>query len=196
MKQVSIESLKGCARVVRRHSDPEGTADTDYVAFGMAAEYLRAVVGNEWTNQMVFEMHPTVDRANREGREFMRAEGKAAEDRYRLQERTLHLAELLFNLQSVEGIDGRIDNLRVGNLEATYAELEMGAFITSRAVAFKYIDPRGVTGSDFDGLVTLSEGERVNCEMKCKVEGAELSDGAIRNPLAKPARSCPREGPA
>ena len=65
----------------------------------------------------------------------MKVDDEETEHRYRNQERTLRIAELLFNLQSVEGIDGRLDDLRVGKVEATYAELEAGAFLLRRVVS-------------------------------------------------------------
>ena len=132
----------------------------DFVTFGTATEYLRAVVGNEWTNQMVFSQHPTVSRPNRLGRVFMRAEEEETEQRYRNQTRTLRTAELLFNLQSIEGIDGRLEALRAGKVEATYAELEAGAFLLRRGVLFKYVDETGVKGLDYDGQILLHSGER------------------------------------
>ena len=194
MKAVSLDSLKGCARFIRDRF-PERKADADFVAFGTATEYLRAVVGNEWTNQMVFSEHPTVSRSNRLGRVFMKADKKEGAHRYRNQERTLRIAELLFNLQSVEGINGRLDDLRAGKVEATYAELEAVRFLLTRGVLFKYVYETGVKGLDYDGQILLRSGERVNCETKCKVESTELSDGTIRNALNKARKQLPSGEP-
>ena len=133
----------------------------------MATEYLRAVVDNEWTNQMVFGQHPTVSRSNRDGRVFMRAEPMEADERFRNQERTVRIAELLFNLQNVEGIDARLEDLRLGRVESTFAELEAGAFLRRRAVSFRYINPSGTKGADYDAEIPLHETSKVNCEMKC-----------------------------
>jgi hypothetical protein len=126
VKRTTIESLEGCARFLREHH-PSGAPDADFVTFGMATEFLRASVDNEWTNQMVFGEHSTVARSNRQGRVFMRAEAPAADERYRNQQRALRIAELLFNLQDVEGIDAKVEELRSGNVESTYSELEAGA---------------------------------------------------------------------
>ena len=81
VKQTTTESLTRCARFLReRHAS--GAADADFVRFGMATEYLRAFVDNEWTNQMVFGQHPTVSRSNRKGRAFMRADATTRNLRY------------------------------------------------------------------------------------------------------------------
>jgi hypothetical protein len=170
--------------------------DVDFVAYGMAIEYLRAVVGNEWTNQMVFSQHRTVSRPNRLGRVFMKADEEKEEHKYRNQERTLRIAELLFNLQSVGGINGRLNDLRAGKVEATYAELENGAFLLTRGVPFKYVEETGVKGRDYDLRILLRGGKWVNCETKCKVESTGLSGGAIRNALDRARKQLPPGEPS
>lgn len=182
MNRTTINRLAGCARLLRDHH-PTGAPNADYVTFGLATEYLRAFVDNEWTNQMVFGEHPTVARSSRAGRTFMRADGTAADEHYRNQQRTLRIAELLFNLQDVEGIDARLEQLRSGNVESTYAELEAGAFLLQRAMQFRYVNPSGIKGADYDAEIQLTDGIKVNCEMKCKAEGTDLGEGAVRNPL-------------
>jgi hypothetical protein len=183
VNRTTVERLKSCARVLREHH-PSGIPDVDFITFGLATEYLRAFVGNEWTNQMVFGQHPTVSRDYRPGRGFMRAEAtENAEEAYRNQERTLRLAELLFNLQEIEGIDTRLEDLRLGRIESTYLELEAGAFLKQRGVQFRYVIPSGIKGSDYDAEIPLASGIKVNCEMKCKAEQTQLGDGAVRNPL-------------
>ena len=190
MKQTTTESLTGCARFLRERG-PSGAADADFVRFGMATQYLRAFVDSEWTNQMVFGQHPTVSRNNRKGRVFMRAEPMEAEERFRSQERTVRIAELLFNLQNVEGIDARLEDLRLGRVESTFAELEAGAFLRRRGVRFRYINPSGTKGADYDAEIPLHEKIKVNCEMKSKTEGTDLSEGAVRNPLQNARKQLP-----
>jgi hypothetical protein len=195
MKMVLVESLRGCASVVR-DSHPRGEPSMEYVAFGLATEYVRAVMGNEWTNQMVFSQHSTVAPHIRGSRDFMRADAKSSADGYRNQERTLHIAELLFNLQSVEGIDGRVEDcLKPDRVEPTYAELEAGAFLLRRGVSFKFVEPSGVKGSDYDGQLRLVSGVRVNCEMKCKIESTTLARRTVRNTLRLAGEQLPDNEP-
>jgi hypothetical protein len=194
MNRTTVETLESCARDLRGHH-PSGTPDVDFVTFGLATEYLRAFVDNEWTNQMVFGQHPAVSRDYRPGRAFMRAEAEDAEAAYRNQQRTLRIAELLFNLQDVEGIDARLENLRVGRVESTYSELEGGAFLKQRGVQFRYLCPSGRRGADYDAEIPLARGMKVNCEMKCKAEQTELSDGAVRSPLQAARRQLPSGEP-
>jgi hypothetical protein len=194
VKQIKTESLTGCARFLREHQ-PSSAADADFVTFGMATEYLRAFVDNEWTNQMVFSQHPTVSRSNRKGRAFMRAEPTEADERFRNQERMVRIAEWLFNLQSVEGIDARLEDLRLGMVESTFAELEAGAFLWRRAVPFRYINPSGTKGADYDAEIPLHEKIKVNCEVKSKTEETDLSEGAVLNPLQTARKQLPPAEP-
>jgi hypothetical protein len=192
MNRVSLESLKDYACYLR-DKYPE-RADVEFISLGIAICYLHAVVGVEWTAQMGFPQYPVVSRSNRPGRVFMKTDEESIDHRYRYQDRTSLLAELLFNLQSVEGIDGRLDDLRAGKLEATYAELEAGSFLLSRGIPFKYIDERGVRGFDYDAQILLRSGAHISCEMKCKVESTELSDGAIRNAFNTARKQLPSSG--
>ena len=122
MQLFSIDYLRGSAcAIARRH--PSMSSHIDFIALGIATEYLRRIVGNEWTNQIVFGIHPSVARSNRLARKFMRAVALNTEDRSRNQHRTIRLAETLFSLQTVDGIDARIEALRGGNVEPIYAEL-------------------------------------------------------------------------
>jgi hypothetical protein len=124
----------------------------------------------------------------------MKAEvGETDDDRNAL--RTVRIAELLFNQQSVDGIDGRLADLQAGKIEATYAELEAASFLLRRGVPFKYVDETYVRGLDYDGQVLLSSGQPVNCEMKCKIESTELSEGTIRNALDAARKQLPAVEP-
>jgi hypothetical protein len=117
-------------------------------------------------------------------------------NKYRNQEHALRIAELLFNQQSVEGIDGRLNDLREGQVEATYAELEAGGFLLRHGIPFKYIDETSVKGLDYDGQIILHNGERVNCEMKCKIESTQFSESTIRNTLDAARKQLPSGEPS
>ena len=190
----TTDSLRGCARFLMENH-PSGEPDVDFIVYGIATEFLRAFVGNEWTNQMIFGEHRSIDRRNRMGRVFMRAESDVSDERYRNQQRTLRIAELLFNLQNVEGIVTKVEDLRSGNIEATYSELEAGGFLLRRSLKFGYKIPSGTKGADFDIEILLPDAAKLNCEIKCKVESTDLSEGAVRNPLQDARRQLPSGEP-
>lgn len=104
---------------------------------------------------------------------------------------TVRLAELLFNLQTVEGMVDKLEQLRLGNVEATYAELEMGTFLARRGLPFRFVSPSGTKHLDYDVEIRLSSECQVNCEMKCKVEETPVSEGAVLNPLKKARNQLP-----
>lgn len=191
---LNIDYLIRCGRYLRDHHQ-DGKPHVDYIAVGMATEYLRGVVGLDWTNQVVFRQHRSVARANRDGRTFMRAEADSEHDQYRSQERALWLAEMLFNLQGTDGIEHRVEDLQAGKLESTYAELECGSFLLRRDVNFRYIVPHGQRGLDYDADIPLPDGGRVNIEMKCKVENTALSEGAVKNALHQARKQLPSGEP-
>lgn len=64
--------------------------------------------------------------------------------------RVIDLAELLYNLQDIVGIDHCLGNLRKSDLAGTYAELDLGRMLHMYKVDFVYNSPRGVRGDDYD----------------------------------------------
>jgi hypothetical protein len=54
-------------------------------------------------------------------------------------QRVLQLAETLFNLQGVRGLDQRLDLLFSGQIEPTMAELDFGMFLRMQAFERSYI---------------------------------------------------------
>src|SRR6516164_4099671 len=60
------------------------------------------------------------------------------------------LAELLFNLQNVEGFDDCIDRMRRGVIESTYAELDLGRMLYLSGVTFRFVKPQGRKENDYD----------------------------------------------
>ena len=192
MKAVTVQSLIGCLRLLEQEH-PSHKNDFAFLLFGLAEQYLRFVFGRNWVNQILYGIHPRVSRQKRPGRYFLRAEIEAADDRLRGQERAIRLAEILFNLQAVEGIDGRVSALSDGPVEDTYAELEAGHYLRRRGVSFQFVTASGKRGLDYDGEILLPDGTKVNCEMKCKVESTQLSKASILSTLRYARRQLPRD---
>jgi hypothetical protein len=187
----SVESVRQLAAYLRDSysADREGPDET-FVAFGIATEYLRSTVDNEWVNQIIFRQHPSVSRGNRPGRSFIKTEASGL-DEWRHLQRTVSLAELLFNLRDIEGIDERIADLRAGKVEDTYSELEAGSFIVRRGIPFRFLRRTGTKGADYDGEMLPSGGDAMPCEMKCKVEDTSISESTINNALETARKQLP-----
>jgi hypothetical protein len=97
------------------------------------------------------------------------------------------LAETLFNLQHVSGLQSRIDQLPGKDLEASVAEFDSARLLFMNSIPIRFVEEIGKTGSDYDLCVDIN-GMSVACETKCKIEGTELSVSAIKSRL-KDARS-------
>jgi hypothetical protein len=165
----------------------------DFYAFGLGADYLRSVLGNELGNQLVFFQSPA-RRFHRGDREFMRVDREGRENRFRHQERVLRLAEMIFNMQRVDGLAERVDDLGAGHVQAVYAELEAGWHLYQRSFPFKYVRRCGKTGLDYDAELTWPGVGRVAIEMKCKLESTELSLETISNVLKAASKQLPKDG--
>jgi hypothetical protein len=185
-----MQSLTAIAHMIIQHRAAQ-PVDIDFLVFGMATEYLRLAIGNEWTNEVAFAQHTVVTRPRRSARGFMRSESVETADRFRHQQRVLRLAELVANLQTVEGLHARIDDLRAGKLEDTLAELEVAAFLQRRGLAFRFVTRSGHKGSDYDGELRLGDGSRVPCEVKCKVESTSVTKTGVLNSLNDARKQLP-----
>ncbi|HEU4388715.1 MAG TPA: hypothetical protein VFV34_13015 [Blastocatellia bacterium] len=142
---------------------------------------------------MLYGIHAKVSTKNRGGRRFFRAESESADDRFRRQERAVRIAELVFNLQTVEGIKTRLSALAAGQIEDTYAELEAAGYLKRRGLNLRFVTPTGRKGGDYDAEVILSDSSKVNCEMKCKVEDSHLTSSGLLTSLKGARRQLPAD---
>ena len=102
--------------------------------------------------------------------------------------RLLDFAENLFNLQHIEGFDDRVDQMRTGPIEATFAEFDFGRFLYIHDIAFKFVERSGIAGKDYDYRISYSDGREACADAKCRLEGTEMRADTIMNALKK-ARS-------
>ena len=80
-----------------------------------------------------------------------------------------------------------LKNLKKSDVESCFAELEIATLLKSTGVDFYFNAPIGQKSSDFD-LVVLKNDEKINTEVKCKVETTEVSETGIANKLGKSRR--------
>ena len=79
-------------------------------------------------------------------------------ERERKTARMLDFAEMLFNLQHVDGFDDRINQMRTGQIEATFAEFDFARFLYLHDVAFKFVKPSGAKGEGYDCDIEYADG--------------------------------------
>jgi hypothetical protein len=98
--------------------------------------------------------------------------------------RVVHLAEMLWNSQSIPGYGPCIKQLRTpGQIESTYAELDIARLMIATGIKFVFNERRQQKGRDFDLLITFPTGLKVCGETKCKVESTTASEQTIISSL-------------
>jgi hypothetical protein len=149
--------------------------DRVFYKFGLATEILRVLVGNEWTDQVVFSKdHPIKSKTTARAVEFFKSKETEERDVYKFQARVSMFAERLFNLQNVTGISRIIDATKSGDINLGYSEIEAGIHLYSRDIPFQFVIGPGEKRKDFDILIQ-DEDLILNCEVKHKIEKTELS---------------------
>ncbi|HXQ51853.1 MAG TPA: hypothetical protein VN802_12215 [Stellaceae bacterium] len=110
--------------------------------------------------------------------------------------RIVDLAELLLNLQDIEGFDPLVERLKTADLEPAIAELHVGRILYINDVTFRFISPQGKKGDDYDLKITYSDGTVVCGETKCKIESTDLGDGkTVANALQQARGQLPSDKP-
>jgi hypothetical protein len=156
-------------------------------SLSLAAAILRHFFGEAWWNRWVM---PETAKPN-----FLRIDEF---DQTRLDLtalRVIDLAEVLYNLQHVPGFDDCIAKMRNGDIEGTYAELDLGRMLYLNQVQFRYVVPQKVKGLDYDVEVEYPDGVIACAEAKCSIESTELSANTIRNKLDRARQQLPPDRP-
>jgi hypothetical protein len=105
------------------------------------------------------------------------------------------LAELLYNLQNVEGFNSCVERIKTEQkVESGLAELDFGRMLYINDHRFRFISATGIRGSDYDFEITL--GKWVICaDVKCKLSDKNISKNIIANELAKSRNQLPSDKP-
>ena len=164
------------------------SSDDVFLAYGLACELIRFFLGHDWTNSNVFQQ---AARNQSEGANFLKTRAANHDDRFRHQDRVVRLAELLFNLQGIEGFQDRLGLIRTGNLEAAYAELQCASHIARSSVEFRFVVPSGTRGLDFDAEILPHQAPPIPVELKSKAEETDLSSNTILSTLQAARRQLP-----
>jgi hypothetical protein len=146
---LTLDIVRAKWDAVRASGDTVGSAL--HHACHCALEYF---FGVEWLHDHVLvgcrypgylTMNPTVQ-----------ADGMGVDKDHTL--RVVQLAELLYNLQGVPGLDHCLDRMFSGQIEPTMAELDFGMFMRRQGVAFSYVSQTGRTTHDYDVDIIYEHG--------------------------------------
>lgn len=192
MERLTSDNLQN---IVINTLDTHPTMDASGLRYLQGLILLRHYLGGEWCDQYLEPGTNPVQRDGRAGRLFSRTDATSVNDRFRHQDRVERLAELLYNLQDVQGIEERRASIQQGDVESTYAELEFAGHFISRGVGLRFLDRSGVKGKDYDFEAWIGA-HSVCCEVKCKLEGTDLSENTIINSLNKARKQTPTDRPS
>jgi hypothetical protein len=148
-----------------------------------ASAIIRAFLGDEWFDRHVVPNartsgFVTVDESSQIGLDL---------SFYRL----IDLSELLFNLQHVLGFDDCLSRMKAGDIEGTFAELDLGRMLFWHHVQFRYVRPSGIKGYDYDVDIAYPNGLFACGDAKCKIEGTDFNAKSIRNSLDAARKQLP-----
>jgi hypothetical protein len=158
----------------------EVRADPTRLTFTMAIAVICHFLGKQWYLDNILQ-----DAEHSRPAGFLRLDFTPGFQGERKTSRILAFAETLFNLQHVEGFDDRVDQMRTGSVEATFAEFDFARFLYLHDIGFKFVRPGGVKGKDYDFGIEYADRREACADAKCRLEDTEVRADTIRNPLNK-----------
>jgi hypothetical protein len=109
--------------------------------------------------------------------------------------RITDLAEMLYNLQRIDGFYECIDRMRKGQIESTYAELDVGKLLFMHRIPFRFVVPQNRKGFDYDFELTYPDGLVACADAKCKLEVSEINRNTVKNSLQDAREQLPSNRP-
>jgi hypothetical protein len=155
--------------------------------YGLAAEVLIHLLGCDWVGNNVF--------GNRPLDEFLRSRPKSKEDRFKMTDRLMETAEMLFNFQDISGIENLLERIKKDSIEACFAELQSAKLLCFNNIPFYFNTPSNRKGFDYDAIAT-THGFEIACEFKCKIENTNFSENTIKEILRHARGQLPKNKPS
>ncbi|MDB5305460.1 MAG: hypothetical protein JWM97_3009 [Phycisphaerales bacterium] len=175
--KISVETLREWKAQLGPQSDVTRTA------YLLSGEIVRNFLGRSWIEQYIKGASLPAD--------FYFHDSASANLDVHMR-RAIDLGEMLFNLQSIKNFDQCIIQLKGGQMEPAFAELEVGKILKIYNVKFCFVKPTGVTGSDYDLKVFFPDGRHVFADTKCKLQSTELSAETVRGSLETARKQLPK----
>lgn len=156
-------------------------------SFAVACGVLKAFLGAPWFDKHIMP----------EGkRGFLTIDESTVVKHEETSFRIIDLAEVLYNLQTVNGFDECVTRLRNGDIEGTYAELDFGRMLYLHKIRFRYVTPQGTKTRDYDLEVLYPDG-RIACgDAKCKIESTDFGAKTVTNTLDDARKQLPADRPS
>src|SRR5271169_1591181 len=154
---ISDEMLKNMFEHLPEIARSNGTTES----LALANCVVRAFLTDKWANKYIVP--------NATHRSFLTIDESTAQRREITLYRVIDLAEILINLQDVPGFNGCLKKVRSGEIEGTYAELDLGRLLYAYKVQFSYVTTTGVKRADYDVEIKFPDVIIACTEAKCKV---------------------------
>ncbi|MGO4870345.1 MAG: hypothetical protein ACLPGW_06990 [Roseiarcus sp.] len=182
-ERVTVDRLRAFVERMRSaHS-----ADPGERVYRLSVAVLRHFFGEPWFNKHVMSASaPT---------EFLRRDFSTPQRREKHGFLVVELAEMLINLQNVDGFDGCIAQMAHGQIESTYAELDIAKSLCAHNISFRFVRPTGRKGGDYDLELFYPGGVTVCADTKCKIETTEISADSIKHSLGEARKQLPSDRP-
>jgi hypothetical protein len=156
-------------------------------AYSLSLSLLGAFFGQEWLDRNLLASAPSPD--------FLRRNPESLDDAHAHFSRVIFLAEGIFNLQRVSGLENVLDQLRANDLESAYAELDVGKVLSVYGLAFRFVKPQKVRTKDYDVELFHHNGQLCCADTKCKAETTDSRGETIMRTLKHGRGQLPKDKP-
>jgi hypothetical protein len=161
--------------------------DVFSISYIVAGQIVKAFFGLEWLEKHILDVSAPTD--------FFKNDWADDTRRNMHVIRVIHLAEMLVNLKQVPGFHKIKAMMEQGDIEASYAEMEVGKLVAWSKHPFRFCDPTGQRGTSYD-LEILFPGNRKACaETKCKLEDTPRGEATLLNSLMDNRNQLPANEP-
>jgi hypothetical protein len=163
------------------------SADPGERAYQLSVEVLRHFFGEQWLIKHLIKASDSTD--------FLRRDFSTRERQVKHGFRVVDLAEMLCNLQNIEGFDSCVAQMGHGQIESAYAELDIGKSLYAHEIAFRFVTPIGRKGADYDLDIFYPDGTMACADTKCKIETTAFSADSIKHSLGEARKQLPPDRP-
>lgn len=167
-----------------------GVKNNFTLRYWLSTQLIRHYFGEEWSSKII-KPNEELTRKNTKGRIFFKTNKEYNADDIHGQYRIVGLAENMLNLQNVEGINGKVEKIKQGEIESTIAEIEIAGHFVRSNIVIKFVENTGSKGHDYDMYISNDE-IKLSCEVKCKTEKTEFTKNTVINTLKDARKQLPK----
>src|SRR5882757_741924 len=179
-------------RAFAKHANYPADLPSLWRAYSLSQAILQHFLGTQWVIDFVQTPNPS--------RDFLltgSGDHSPSVDCDNHVYRVINLAEMIYNLQRVDGIHACIANLSNGpQIEAAYAELETAKLLYLYSVPFRIIEPVQSTGQTWDFEIQLDSGVWIPADTKSKFEATPIGAKTLRGSLDSARKQLPSDRPS